>query len=86
MRYPLNHQPEADSLLGNSRWIEEGQYDANEDHDLHEKMMEPAETSSAHTSEVSEVNELDAMVSVTQNTRPDVLAINVAPNNDDTTL
>ena len=45
-----------------------------------------ADTSSALTSEVSEVNELDPTVNVSQNTWPDVLEINVAPRNDVTTL
>jgi len=86
VRFPLNHLPESDSLLGNSRWIEEGRYDANEDQDSQEKMLGPSDNSSAHTSDLSEVNELDPTVTVSQNTRPDVLSINVAPNNDDTTL
>ena len=65
--------------------MEEGDLEANEENNQ-EKMMEPADSSSAHTSEVSEVNELDPTVTVSQNARPDILAINVAPRNDDTTL
>ncbi|XP_031564286.1 palmitoyltransferase ZDHHC15B-like [Actinia tenebrosa] len=88
VRFPLNHRPESDRLLSDrERWMEEGELDTpNEQASDSEKMDESTETIGVRTPELSEINEMQPTVSVSQNVRPDVLEVSMKPQNEGTTL